>query len=68
MDGPRTHGRRLNSSILRGGPDGVRQAGLDRLWCGKKALKFGEFTLASGKKATYYLDGKQVTLDSSAPS
>jgi len=29
----------------------------------KKALKFGNFTLASGKKATYYLDGKQVTLD-----
>ena len=29
-----------------------------------KALKFGEFTLASGKKASYYLDGKQVTLDS----
>jgi orotate phosphoribosyltransferase len=29
-----------------------------------KALKFGDFTLASGKKATYYLDGKQVTLDS----
>ena len=28
-----------------------------------KALKFGEFTLASGKKAKYYLDGKQVTLD-----
>ena len=28
-----------------------------------KALKFGEFTLASGKKAGYYLDGKQVTLD-----
>ena len=28
-----------------------------------KALKFGEFTLVSGKKATYYLDGKQVTLD-----
>lgn len=27
-------------------------------------LKFGEFTLASGKKASYYLDGKQVTLDS----
>ena len=27
------------------------------------ALKFGQFTLASGKKATYYLDGKQVTLD-----
>ena len=23
----------------------------------------GDFTLASGKKATYYLDGKQVTLD-----
>ncbi len=28
-----------------------------------KALKFGHFTLASGKKASYYLDGKQVTLD-----
>jgi orotate phosphoribosyltransferase len=28
-----------------------------------KALKFGTFTLASGKKASYYLDGKQVTLD-----
>jgi orotate phosphoribosyltransferase len=28
------------------------------------ALKFGEFTLASGKKASYYLDGKQITLDS----
>jgi orotate phosphoribosyltransferase len=30
----------------------------------QKALQFGEFTLASGKKASYYLDGKQVTLDS----
>jgi len=29
-----------------------------------KALQFGDFTLASGKKAKYYLDGKQVTLDS----
>ncbi len=29
----------------------------------QRALKFGDFTLASGKKATYYLDGKQVTLD-----
>src|SRR5215831_1303886 len=29
-----------------------------------RALKFGEFTLASGKKASYYLDGKQVTLHS----
>jgi len=28
-----------------------------------RSLKFGEFTLASGKKASYYLDGKQVTLD-----
>ena len=28
-----------------------------------KALTFGDFTLASGKKAKYYLDGKQVTLD-----
>lgn len=30
----------------------------------ERALKFGEFTLASGKKASHYLDGKQVTLDS----
>jgi len=29
----------------------------------EKALKFGDFTLASGKKASYYLDGKQITLD-----
>jgi orotate phosphoribosyltransferase len=29
-----------------------------------KALKFGEFTLASGKKAKYYLDCRQITLDS----
>jgi len=29
-----------------------------------KALKFGDFTLASGKKASYYLDCKQITLDS----
>jgi len=28
-----------------------------------KALKFGDFTLASGKKAKFYLDGKQVTLN-----
>jgi len=29
-----------------------------------RALKFGDFTLASGRKAKYYLDGKQVTLHS----
>jgi orotate phosphoribosyltransferase len=29
----------------------------------QNALEFGDFTLTSGKKATYYLDGKQVTLD-----
>ncbi len=28
-----------------------------------KALRFGDFTLASGKKASYYLDCRQVTLD-----
>ncbi len=28
----------------------------------ERALKFGDFTLASGKKSTYYLDGKQITL------
>ena len=30
----------------------------------ERALKFGNFTLASGKQATYYLDGKQITLNS----
>lgn len=30
----------------------------------QRALKFGDFTLVSGKKATYYLDGKQISLDS----
>jgi orotate phosphoribosyltransferase len=29
----------------------------------EKALKFGEFTLASGKKASFYLDCRKVTLD-----
>lgn len=29
----------------------------------RRALKFGEFTLASGQTSSYYLDGKQVTLD-----
>jgi orotate phosphoribosyltransferase len=30
----------------------------------EKALRFGDFTLASGKKASYYLDCRQITLDS----
>lgn len=30
----------------------------------ENALKFGNFTLASGKKAKFYLDCRQVTLDS----
>ncbi|HVT27637.1 MAG TPA: orotate phosphoribosyltransferase [Lacipirellulaceae bacterium] len=30
----------------------------------EKALKFGDFTLTSGKKASYYLDCRQITLDS----
>ena len=29
----------------------------------EKALQFGQFTLASGKQASYYLDCRQVTLD-----
>jgi orotate phosphoribosyltransferase len=30
----------------------------------QRALLFGDFTLASGKKAKYFLDGKQITLHS----
>ncbi len=30
----------------------------------ERSLKFGDFTLASGRKAKYYLDGKMTTLDS----
>jgi orotate phosphoribosyltransferase len=30
----------------------------------EKSLKFGDFTLASGKKATFYLDCRKITLDS----
>ncbi len=30
----------------------------------EQALEFGEFTLASGKKASFYLDCRKVTLDS----
>jgi orotate phosphoribosyltransferase len=29
----------------------------------EKALQFGQFTLASGKQASYYLDCRRVTLD-----
>ncbi len=37
----------------------------ERLWAliRDKALKLGDFTLASGMKSSYYIDGKQVTLD-----
>ena len=30
----------------------------------EQSLKKGDFTLASGQKSTYYIDGKQTTLDS----
>lgn len=39
-----------------------RQALIDLIR--QKALKFGDFTLASGKRASFYLDLKQITLDS----
>ncbi|MCL4498975.1 MAG: orotate phosphoribosyltransferase [Chloroflexi bacterium] len=29
----------------------------------EKALRHGDFTLTSGAKSTYYIDGKQITLD-----
>ena len=39
-----------------------RQAMIDLLR--ERALRFGEFTLVSGQKSSYYLDGKQITLHS----
>lgn len=39
-----------------------RQALIDLIK--EKALEFGDFTLASGKKAKFYLDCRRVTLDS----
>lgn len=30
----------------------------------EKALRKGEYTLSSGKQSNYYIDGKQITLDS----
>src|SRR5262249_180978 len=39
-----------------------RQALLDRIKT--DALQFGEFTLASGQKSTYYIDCRKVTLSS----
>jgi orotate phosphoribosyltransferase len=30
----------------------------------EKAIKFGDFTLASGQKSSYYINGKMATLDS----
>jgi orotate phosphoribosyltransferase len=39
-----------------------RQALIDLIR--EKSLRFGDFTLASGKKASYYLDCRNVTLDS----
>jgi orotate phosphoribosyltransferase len=38
--------------------DALKQLILD------KALRFGDFTLASGKKAKFYLDCREITLDS----
>ena len=31
-----------------------------------KALQYGDFTLASGKKSSYYVDGKMLSLSSKA--
>jgi orotate phosphoribosyltransferase len=33
-----------------------------------KALEFGQFTLASGRQASFYLDCRKVTLDSRGPT
>ena len=33
-----------------------------------KALEYGDFTLASGKKASFYLDCRKITMDSEAAS
>lgn len=42
----------------------VRKEHLIKLLEGANALKYGDFTLASGQKSTYYVDGKQLSLNS----
>ncbi|HKY33658.1 MAG TPA: orotate phosphoribosyltransferase [Candidatus Polarisedimenticolia bacterium] len=47
--------------IAPGSPESRRAKLLDLLR--RKALRFGSFTLASGRTSGYYLDGRLVTLD-----
>lgn len=42
----------------------VRKKHLIALLEGANALKYGDFTLASGQKSKYYVDGKQLSLNS----
>ena len=54
----------IHATIDLGGPATVYDRNALIELVREKALRFGEFTLASGRKASYYLDGKQITLDS----
>lgn len=49
------------ASLITASAPELRQALLD-LFC-KVAYKTGDFTLSSGQKSTYYINGKPVTLD-----
>ena len=62
MDGLRSNRQSLIPSPFSLIPH-VRQASPDCAWCVRRPSSSGSSRLASGRKATYYLDGKQVTLD-----
>jgi len=44
----------------------MNKNGLIKLMVESKAIRYGEFTLSSGKKSTYYFDGKKLSLGSKA--
>lgn len=46
--------------------EAVRKKHLVSLLESTKALQYGDFTLASGQKSDYYIDGKQLSLNSKA--
>ena len=50
-------------AIGNGGDSGDLAAGLLKLALDRGALKYGEFTLTSGRRSNYYFDGRLLSLD-----